>query len=221
MSTEYLSRYKIPSLPVMNSLEDPFFESTEVDKSKPFRLVYVGSILENAQLSSILDVIYAVQQLSCSDCHIEFHIYCGAYGLRLLPTNLKPPIFLHSLPASDSDFYRCLTYSDCLLLPSNFDSDSIKHVRLSLPAKLHAYMSSRTPILLYGPSGTAQYDYAVSEQWAVVVNKPSQVLCKSSSSPFTPLQHPILVMRIMPTEHIFLITNCNPIGTAFVRFCLV
>jgi hypothetical protein len=64
------------------------------------------------------------------------------------------------------------------VLPSNFDVNSYKHIRFSMPAKLPAYLASRTPILLYGPPGTAQSDYAIADQWAEVINKRSQLsLC--------------------------------------------
>ena len=158
----------------MNSIPEPPNSRLTQETDEIFRLVYIGSVLQNAQLASIIDVMRAVQNLSNGICDIQFHVYCNATGSSLLFPHLGSATFIHPLPTSDVHFFNLLSSASCLLLPSNFDANSVKHIKFSLPAKLPAYLASRTPILLYGPPGTAQSDYAIADQWAEVVNQRSQ-----------------------------------------------
>ena len=40
-----------------------------------------------------------------------------------------------------------------------------------MPTKVPAYLSSGTPILVYGPRGVAQVDYAADFDWGLVVSE--------------------------------------------------
>jgi len=174
MSAEYFQRYRLTSISLMNAIPDPPNSRLTQETGGIFRLVYIGSVLQNAQLASIIDVMRAVQNLSNSRCNIQFHVYCNTSGYSLLAPHLGSASFIHPLPTSDTHFFDMLSTASCLLLPSNFDVNSVKHIKFSLPAKLPAYLASRTPILLYGPPGTAQSDYAIADQWAEVINQRSQ-----------------------------------------------
>jgi glycosyltransferase involved in cell wall biosynthesis len=55
------------------------------------------------------------------------------------------------------------------VLPVNFDDESVRLIRYSMPTKLPAYLASGTPILAYGPRGVAQIDDAARHGWGLVV----------------------------------------------------
>jgi hypothetical protein len=57
-----------------------------------------------------------------------------------------------------------------LVLPINYDAETVDFIRYSMPTKVPAYMASGTPILVYGPRGVAQVDYAAREGWGLVVS---------------------------------------------------
>jgi len=57
-----------------------------------------------------------------------------------------------------------------LVLPINFDATSIRLIRYSMPTKLPSYIASGTPILVYGPAGTAQVEDARQHGWGLVVD---------------------------------------------------
>jgi len=76
---------------------------------------------------------------------------------------IEPPI------TEDDVFFARLAAADALLLPVNFDADSVRMIRYSMPTKVPAYLLSGTPTLVYGPAGVAQVDYALGRRWGHVV----------------------------------------------------
>jgi hypothetical protein len=177
MSSEYLRRYGINSTPVMNSMEGRYpINLNQGTRSLPFKVVYVGSILQNAQLSSIIDISRSITKLFKMGLSIEFHIYCNPKQQQLLERSTSPAVLLHDLPRTNQDYFSIIYNASCLVLPSNFDHNSRKHIKYSMPAKLPSYLSSNVPILLYGPKGTAQSTYASVYNWALIINKRSDKL---------------------------------------------
>jgi hypothetical protein len=73
--------------------------------------------------------------------------------------------------SDDDSYFHSLAAADILLLPVNFDAHSVRYIRLSMPTKVPSYLVSGTPILVYGPSGTAQVDYARGAGWGHVVDR--------------------------------------------------
>jgi glycosyltransferase involved in cell wall biosynthesis len=71
----------------------------------------------------------------------------------------------------DEAFFRRIAAADSLLLPVNFDSNTVRYIRYSMPTKLPAYLFSGTPILAYGPAEVAQVSYLLKEDAALVVSK--------------------------------------------------
>ena len=59
---------------------------------------------------------------------------------------------------------------DLLVLPLDFDQNSIRFAKLSIPTKASEFMISGTPILVYAPLQTALARYVVKEQWAYLVS---------------------------------------------------
>src|SRR3984957_20744753 len=66
-------------------------------------------------------------------------------------------------------FFSTLASAYALVLPINYDAETVDFIRYSMPTKVPAYMASGTPILVYGPRGVAQVDYAAREGWGHVV----------------------------------------------------
>ncbi|HEX3868414.1 MAG TPA: hypothetical protein VHV78_16740, partial [Gemmatimonadaceae bacterium] len=85
---------------------------------------------------------------------------------------VAPNITVAESPSDGPAFIDRIRSAAALLLPVNFDRDSVTFIRYSMPTKVPAYLASGTPILAYGPLDVAQIGYARHEQWAHVVSEP-------------------------------------------------
>ncbi|MGH7480059.1 MAG: hypothetical protein ACREJ8_10815, partial [Candidatus Methylomirabilales bacterium] len=177
MCTEYERRYGLPFVTFHNPVEESEWQSSGKRDSTgtPFRVVYYGTIVEVAQLRSLMDVGWAVHGLRCSGLEVEFWIHTQYYSLRQHRSVLEtcPGIRIGPETGKD-DFKSVITAADLLVLPVNFDTRSVRYLRLSFPAKLPAYMASGTPILAYGPLEMAQIRYLAEAGAAHVVTQRSQ-----------------------------------------------
>ena len=150
MSVEYFRRYSIPSEPISNSIDQPANYKSKKNVSHPFTIVYVGSVLRNAHLTSILDIAKVVNCLR-EKINIQFDVFCNRSGHDLLAHMLSNSFKLYDLPKVDSHYFSVIQNASCLVIPTNFDKVSVEHIKYSFPAKLPSYLSSNTPLLLYGP----------------------------------------------------------------------
>jgi glycosyltransferase involved in cell wall biosynthesis len=137
----------------------------------PCRVLYVGSIFSNAQSQSLIDVARAVAGLALSGRGIKFDIFSPAHLAERFRSALEisPAVRLHDTITDDAAFFRAIAEADVLMLPVNFDRESVRLIRYSMPTKLPAYLACGTPILAYGPRGIAQIDDAARHGWGLVV----------------------------------------------------
>ena len=137
------------------------------------RVLYVGSIFDNAQAQSLMDIARAVATLGNSGRSIQFDLYSPLHLAERFRDQLEiaPPIRLHDTIADDARFFQTIAAADILVLPVNFDADSVRLVRYSMPTKLPAYMASGTATLVYGPPGIAQLEYARQYRWGYVMDR--------------------------------------------------
>jgi len=146
---------------------------SDLTVDRPAELLYVGSIFPNAQLESLADCAQAVATLHDGGFPVRFSIstpsgHGNRYRDRLA---IHPAISIEDTIRDDTNFYARITAADALLVPVNFDADSIRLIQYSMPAKLPAYMVSGTPILVYGAPATTQVQYALKAKWAHVVGR--------------------------------------------------
>jgi len=72
--------------------------------------------------------------------------------------------------------------TDFLILPYDFDEESIKFIKYSMPTKAPEYMASGTPIIIFSPEDTALVQYANEYGWAsIVINNEVSTLAKNIS----------------------------------------
>jgi glycosyltransferase involved in cell wall biosynthesis len=72
--------------------------------------------------------------------------------------------------------------TDFLILPYDFDEESIKFIKFSMPTKAPEYMASGTPIIIFSPEDTALVQYANEYGWAsIVTNNEVSTLAKNIS----------------------------------------
>jgi glycosyltransferase involved in cell wall biosynthesis len=137
---------------------------------KPFEIVYVGSILPNAQLTSLIQVARVVNEMAQKGSEIRFSIYSSFAETYRDKLAVGPAVRLQG-SLSDADFFSTLVNANALLIPVNFDAESRAFVRYSFPAKLPAYMLSGTPILVYGPRDVTYVNQAAEQGWGYLVDE--------------------------------------------------
>ncbi|MDZ4253697.1 MAG: glycosyltransferase [Sulfuritalea sp.] len=176
MCDAYGRRYGRTFQPFQNTIDlerwSPFAKVTLATGS-PADLLYVGSIFPNAQLESLVDCCHAVARLNAEGFAATLTIatprdHAARYGSRLAinpAVRIEPPI------EDDEAFFRRIAAADALLLPVNFDPESVRFIRYSMPTKVPAYLAVGTPVFAYGPAATAQIDYALKAGWAEVVDQ--------------------------------------------------
>jgi glycosyltransferase involved in cell wall biosynthesis len=180
MSEEYTRRYGVPFLSYQNAVDTGKWQN-HTKKSlaigEEARLLYIGSILPDAQLDALVDCCAAVASLREEGMNVVLDIYSSSlyvqpYRERLV---LDEGIRLHDAIANDEEVFRHLAEADILLLPVNFDENTVRYIRYSMPTKVPAYLFSGTPVLVYGPGETAQAIYAKNAGWGYVLSQRDQI----------------------------------------------
>lgn len=176
MASSYRQRYGQPFQSFQNTIElsalQKYIKNPETIGS-PVRVAYIGSIFPNAQLDSLIDCCKAVQQLHDENDLITMEIYSPKHLAEKYRTELVlgEAISMQDTMTDDKEFFATLQAVDILVLPVNFDPDTVAFIRYSMPTKVPAYLAVGTPILAYGPGEVAQITYAIEAGWAVTVTE--------------------------------------------------
>jgi glycosyltransferase involved in cell wall biosynthesis len=177
MCGAFSARYRQPFAAYQNCVDvtrwRPVVRTDSVVRGRPPRLLYFGSIIRNAQLGSLIDLCRSVARLNAAGVRVALDIAAPppggvAFGDLLA---IDPAIRLIAPTQDDTEYFAALAGADALVLPVNHDAESVDHIRFSMPTKVPAYLASGTPILVYGPRGVAQVDYAARAGWGLVVSE--------------------------------------------------
>jgi glycosyltransferase involved in cell wall biosynthesis len=175
MCAAFSRRYGRAFVPFQNCVDverwRPVVRTDGAAKGAPPRVLYFGSVFANAQLASLVDLCRSIARLNSVGVPIQFDIASPASQLAAHRGDLMvhPAIRLIEPTRDDREFFATLAAADALVLPINYDDETVDYIRYSMPTKVPAYMASGTPILVYGPRGVAQVDYAAREGWGHVV----------------------------------------------------
>jgi glycosyltransferase involved in cell wall biosynthesis len=80
----------------------------------------------------------------------------------------------HGGRVAREDLCRTLAGADLLVLPVNYDEDSLAMIQYSMPTKVPEYMASGAPVLVYAPIKVPAATYAAEEGWGQVVAQRGQ-----------------------------------------------
>jgi glycosyltransferase involved in cell wall biosynthesis len=185
MCREYQQRFGQPFLAFQNTVDVARWRTAakrDLAVGETVRLLYAGSVLGFAQAESLVACCDAVAALRREGMAIELDIYSPPAQTAPLRSRLAcdDAICLHDVIADDAIYFRTLGEADILLLPVNFDAHSVRYIRLSMPTKVPSYLVSGTPVLVYGPAGVAQVEYARAAGWGHVVDVPDPGLLRDA-----------------------------------------
>ena len=179
MAIEYTKRYRRKFIHFQNTVDISKwkkYQKKEIDIKNTPRLIYAGSILPFSQQRSLKDCCQVIKEINEKGNSIQLDIYTPLELLNV-PIDyfeIHPAINVRAIPEDDAAFFSILGKADGLLLPVNFDPKSVHYIRLSMPTKVPAYLSSGTPILVYGPPEVAQVRYALQYGWGLVVTQKNE-----------------------------------------------
>ena len=177
MTEEYRIRYNREFVPFHNPIDIdrwlPFAKKRWEIKDK-FTILYAGRIGRGIK-ESIFDMARAVTNFSKTNDNIVFEILTNdsAEIEALVKSNdhVKKimPLEYSELPSKFSSV-------DLLILPEDFDADSIEFLKYSIQTKVPEYMISGTPILVYADKRTALAKYAIRNGWAYIVSENDETI---------------------------------------------
>ena len=182
MSREYLKKYGKVFIPFHNPIDLekwlPFKKNSwEIKQS--FKVLYAGRIGlgTNQSLSTICKV---VDEINKGNNKIRFDIFSPDYDiLHLSPikkyngVSIYKPVILKDVPRNISSY-------DLLVLPYDFNKDSIEFIRLSMPTKASEYMITGTPILVFASEETEVVKHAKLYKWAYCVTMNDENVLKNA-----------------------------------------
>ena len=151
-------------------------------KNKSKVITYIGSVFKNAQLNSLVEITKATKKLIEKNYDIKCFIYLPK-NQKLIYESYFPKdkkIYIKNHNLTDNEYFKKISESSLLLLPSNFDNDSIDYYKYSWPAKLGSYLMSKVPIFIYGPDKIYFVDDARKKKWAYVENENSSLKLEKS-----------------------------------------
>lgn len=171
MAKEYEKRYGRAFLAFHNALDaKDWLKKARNDwqRTSPFKMIYGGALMQNSQVESVRDACDAVESLFKKGLDIQFDIYAPWYSAARYRAELErmPCVRVFDAPET-MDIESVFANADLLLLPVNFDKNTVEYVKYSMPNKIPAYMFSGTPTLAYGSASVASIKYA--KEWAYCV----------------------------------------------------
>ncbi len=175
MCRAFQESYDLPFVPFQNAVDASTVPRKDPARlNDPVRIAYAGSILANAQAKSLAECCQAIAELNRDGRPVRLDIYSPPFLAEPHRRDLEvhPAIRLLGPLTDDHEFFATIAAADILLMPVNFDVRSVRFIRYSMPTRIPAYLAVGTPILVYGPSGIAQVDYAREAGWGLVVDRP-------------------------------------------------
>jgi glycosyltransferase involved in cell wall biosynthesis len=173
MAEAFAREYGVPFAAFQNAVDSAQWPAARQDMTPTDtpRLLYSGSMLPFAQVEAVVETAQAVAALAAEGMPIHFDIHCPPAQAAACRDQLALGPSVRVLPpfARWTDYIASMAAADALLLPVSFDPVSRRFVRYSMPTKVPEYLMSGTPVLVYGPAGVAQVEYARRDGWGHVI----------------------------------------------------
>ncbi len=174
MCQAYGKRYGCQFVPFHNCID--VSEWSIVEKSYhtggEFRIVYLGVVTEDKELGSLIDIRDTVVSIRGQGYPVSLLIYSARQWKDTIQRHLvHSPFVVYGGYVCPVDLPEVLSRANLLVLPINFDRESLTYVGYSLQTKVPEYMASGTPVLVYGPPTSPNVRYAMREGWGLVVDQ--------------------------------------------------
>lgn len=181
MAKEYERRYQRQVLWLPMPVELAAYQDTartQWTAGRPFRLRYGGRV-GWAIHESLTDLAGAVHALRQNGADVVFDL--ATFQVEEVPTAcLASAGVTVQAPGPLAELPRLQAEADVLVVCYDFDSESFRKAKYSMPSKLADCMASGTPILVYGPAGLPVVEYARRDGWGKVVDRRSPAVLRAA-----------------------------------------
>lgn len=176
MADEYKCIYRKEFIYFHNPVDITLYKPQIKKDNNKFVISYLGKINRDT-IEGLEDLVHALEMLE--NPNIMLYIYPGRVpnNLKKLVSNKKNIEIKQTVP--HSNIQSIYSNSGLLFLPLGFSKRSRRYTRLSMPTKISEYMASSVPILLYAPPEIALSEYAIKNNFAIVVSERSSLKLKS------------------------------------------
>lgn len=181
MAEEYGQRYQRPVLSLPMPVELDTYQAaarTQWAAGHPFRLRYGGRV-GWAIHESLADLARAIHTLRQEGADVAFDLV--TFQTEQVPAACLASIGVSvQIPGPLGDLPRLQAEADVLVICYDFDQESFRQARYSMPSKMVPSMASGTPILVYGPAGLPVVEYARRDSWGKVVDRRDPVALQAA-----------------------------------------
>jgi len=189
MAYEYQARYGRQFLSFHNPVDldrwDALAAASDVtlvhSANEDLRLVYTGRV-GTGNVDTLFDVAQVVSEMSSQGRHISLQVNTpnadSDAAIRLMACRGVTV----TLAGDYSRVPGLMAAADVLLLPLDFDEQSVRLMRLSMPTKVSEYLASGKPVLTYAPRGSAVAEYARDGGWSLLVDRPDPASLRQALS---------------------------------------
>jgi len=184
MADAFSARYGTPFVPFHNTIDLENWAEPRTNYGRQngeFRVVYLGALADDNQVHSLRDVAVAVSSMAQRGIGISLTVYTGEIYKGHYHQYLDGlSAVSHGGTVAREDLCICLAAADLLVVPVNFDEQSLMNIQYSMPTKVPEYMASGTPVLVYAPAHVPAAQYARKEGWGYVVDQRDRSVLEQS-----------------------------------------
>ncbi len=181
MSKEFGERYEVDFEVIANGVDVEMYRDADAvaapEKAAREEVIvrYCGALAKDMTFDTVVDVARAVDALQGA-MPLRFEVYT-------MPTwraefehaidGLEGTFVFDTVP--DRDYPSLLAGADVLVIGYNFDADSLRYIRLSMPNKLPECLASGAAVLAVGPRAAAGIEYVAAHKLGRCVTKRADV----------------------------------------------
>ena len=175
MCEAFEKKYNKPFLPFHNVIDVEKWSNVQKDysqKNAHFNVVYIGVVTSDKELQGLIDIRNTIITLNkTATQNLKFTIYSAHHWEGTIKKHLlfKDQVVYGGF-IEQAHLPQTLVNADLLVLPINFDENSLRYIQYSIQTKVPEYMASGTSILVYAPKKSPNTRYALEEKWGKVVS---------------------------------------------------
>ena len=155
MSEEYYKRFGLEFIAFQNCIDLDFWNGNKIGSSNNhFTILYAGRIGVGTS-SSLLDIAKVIDQINEDGLEVCFEIQTNDLDAPVVNelkknrcVNFIPRLPYEELPSKFAS-------ADMLVLPIDFEEDSSRFLKYSMPTKVPEYLSVGVPVMVVSPSDSA------------------------------------------------------------------
>ncbi|MEL4242479.1 hypothetical protein [Shewanella xiamenensis] len=172
MSDIYLNMFGITSQVLINS-NSLSINNVEVTrgclvKSQKIRISYFGSLHSGRNESLIKFSNLVVEYVSRTGVDVVINVYTS--DKVDICSGDFPPLVHFAQPCIGESYLKKVEGSDYLLFMEGFSKEDIKSTWLSCSTKIPEYLSSKKPIIAFGPPQNGSMDLLISNELGIYLN---------------------------------------------------